>query len=167
MGENFQASHVPLKTTPMPHEEEASTQNSTDEGGGGFDNNEPQKGKRSWDLHQLMSVRTLGLGDLRMKGDDKKLKEAAKREMAGRRERPSGKAREQWTRVPRRDSTSFCKNLWPGVHGSSLERYRVFLAGGIWTVLAERSQIKPRYLNCGAKGLVFDSFQGQPSCAAR
>ena len=86
---------MPLKTIPMPHEEEASTQNSTDKGGGGFDSTEPQKGERSWDLHQLMSMRTLGLGDLRIKGDDRKLKEAAKREIAGRRERPSGKAREQ------------------------------------------------------------------------
>jgi len=42
-----------------------------------------------------MSARTLGLGDLRTNGEEKKLKDAAKREMDGKRERPSGIAREQ------------------------------------------------------------------------
>ena len=45
--------------------------------------------------HQLMSERTLGLGDFRMKEDEAKLKEAVKREIAGKCERPSGTAREQ------------------------------------------------------------------------
>jgi hypothetical protein len=92
---NFQASHSPLKTMPIPHEDDASTQNSTGEAGGGLDNTEPQKSLVSWSRHHPMSVRTLGLGVRRMKGDDAKLKEAAKREREGRCERPSGIANEQ------------------------------------------------------------------------
>jgi hypothetical protein len=58
-----------------------------------------------------MSVRTLGLGVFRMKGEDRKLKEAAKREREGRCERPSGTASEQWTRVPKTDSTVLLHEL--------------------------------------------------------
>ena len=58
-----------------------------------------------------MSVRTLGLGVLRMKGEDKKLKDVANRDKEGSRERPSGTAKEQWTRVPRTDSTLGQGNL--------------------------------------------------------
>ena len=43
-------------------------------------------------------------------------------EIAGRRERPSGSANEQWTSVPKTDSASFLENFLPTVHGSSLER---------------------------------------------
>ena len=45
-----------------------------------------------------------------------------KREMEGKCERPTGKASEQWTKVPRSDSASFLVNLWSGVQGSSLDR---------------------------------------------
>ena len=121
-GENFQASHVPLKTKPTPHDEEASTQNSTGDTGGGLERIEPQKLAVSWDRHQVMSVRTLALGVLRMKGDDRKLKEEAKRDRDGSRERPSGTAREQWTRVPKTDSTSFLANLRSFCHGSSFSK---------------------------------------------
>lgn len=82
--DNLQASHSPLKTIPMPHDEEASTQKSTEEAGGGLDKEELQKAKANFVHHQSMSDRTLGLGDLRTKGDVKKLKEAAKREIEGR-----------------------------------------------------------------------------------
>lgn len=97
-----------------------------------------------------------------MKGDDAKLNEEVKREIAGRRDRPSGTASEQCTRVPRTDSASFFENFRPTVHGASLSKYRDFLDSGIWTVLLGRSHKKPRYLNSVAKGLVFDSFQGHP-----
>jgi hypothetical protein len=43
----------------------------------------------------------------------------------------------------------------------------VFFEQGIWTVLEDRSHTKPRYLNSEAKGLVLDSFQGQPKRDAR
>ena len=69
-----------------------------------------------------MSEKTLGLGSRRIKGDEKMLKEATNLYSAGRRERPSGTANEQWTRVPRTDSTSFLENLWPSVHDWSFER---------------------------------------------
>ena len=80
-----------------------------------------QKSAVSCVRHQVMSVR-LALGVLRIKGDDKKLKEEAKRDKDGRRERLSGTAREQWTRVPRTDSTSFLANLRSFCHGSSFSR---------------------------------------------
>jgi hypothetical protein len=79
--------------------------------GGGFDKEEPQKPAESWARHHSISVKTLGLGDFRMKGDERKLKEAAKREIEGRWERPSGNANEQCTRVPKTDSTSFLENF--------------------------------------------------------
>lgn len=79
----------------MPQEDEASTQNSTDEKGGGFAKEEPQKGAESWVRHHEISVVTLGLGVRKTNGEGERLKEAAKREIAGSRERPSGSAREQ------------------------------------------------------------------------
>jgi hypothetical protein len=48
----------------MPHEKDASTQNSTDEVIGGFDREEPQKEAESCSRHQAMSERTLGLGSV-------------------------------------------------------------------------------------------------------
>lgn len=106
----------------MPHEEEASTQNSMDDEGGGLEREEPQNSVFNCSRHQLMSVRTIGLGVLRAKGECTWLKEHVKREIDGRRERPSGKAKEQWTSVPNKDSASFFENFWLGVHGSSLVR---------------------------------------------
>ena len=81
--------------------------------------------------HHAMSVRMLGLGDLRTKGEEKWLKEEVNREIAGRREQPSGSAREQWTRVPNTDSVSFFENFWPGIQSSYLDRYLSFLGSGI------------------------------------
>lgn len=76
-GENFHALHSPLKTTPTPHDDEASTQNSTEETGGGFENIELQNVDLSCNLHQLISAKTIVLGVFQMKGEDKKLKEVA------------------------------------------------------------------------------------------
>jgi hypothetical protein len=69
---------------PIPQDVEASTQNSIIDVGGGFDKEDPQKSAESWARHHPISAKTLGLGDLRMKGDERKLKEAAKREIEGR-----------------------------------------------------------------------------------
>ena len=106
----------------MPQEEEASTQKLVEEARGGFVRIEPQKSAESWERHQSISERTRGLGVLRTKGEERKLKEAAKREREGRCERPSGTASEQWTRVPTTDSTSFLENFCPVDHGSSFCR---------------------------------------------
>ena len=151
----------------MPQEEEASTQKLVGEAGGGFVRSELQKSDESWERHQLMSARTHWLGILRTKGNERKLKEAAKQEREGRCEHPSGTANEQWTRVPTTDSTSFLENFCPTNHSSSFSRYHVFLAAGIWTVFIDKFQVKPKYLNSEAKGLVLDSFQGQPRRFAR
>jgi hypothetical protein len=120
--ENFQASHTPLKTMPIPQEDDASTQKSIGEMGGGLDNMEPQKSLASWLRHHSISVRTLGLGVRRTNSDDEKLKDAAKQEREGRCYRPSGIAKEQWTSVPTTDSTSFLANFWPSCQGSSFIR---------------------------------------------
>lgn len=42
-GINFQASHLPLKIILMPQDDEASTQSSVQETGGGLANDEPAK----------------------------------------------------------------------------------------------------------------------------
>ena len=70
LGLSFQESHSLANISPMPQEEEASTQISTREIGGGFSNSEPQKSAESWERHQLISDKTLGLGVKRAKGDD-------------------------------------------------------------------------------------------------
>ena len=72
--ENFQASHSPPKTMPTPQEEDASTQNSTGEVGGGLASTDPQKLVFNWVLHHSISDRMLALGVFRMKGDDRKLR---------------------------------------------------------------------------------------------
>ena len=108
---NFHASHSPLNITPIPQDDDASTQNSIVEVVGGFNKKEPQKERESCVRHQSRSERTLGLGVLRTKGDEEKLKEAVNRDKAGRRERPSGTAKEQWTSVPKTDSASFLENF--------------------------------------------------------
>jgi hypothetical protein len=46
-GRSFQKSHNPSKTTPMPHEDEASTQKPIGEAVGGLERVEPQKDKVS------------------------------------------------------------------------------------------------------------------------
>lgn len=128
----------------MPQEEEASTQNSIDEGGGGgFDSKKPEHLTESWVCHQAISDRTLGFGVRQMKGEEIKLKGSAKQEIEGKQEQPSGSTSEQWMRVPSVDSVSFLKNFGPATHGSSFERYHVFLVSGIWTVLLTKSQVKP------------------------
>jgi len=66
---NSHASQALSNTTPMPQVVEASTQNSMGLGGGGLTRLEPQNGAESWVRHQLMSAKTVGLGDLRIKGD--------------------------------------------------------------------------------------------------
>ena len=68
-GCNFQKSHSLLKTTPIPQEDDASTQNSIGEMGGGFDREEPQNGRESWARHHAILVMMLGLGVLEMKGE--------------------------------------------------------------------------------------------------
>ena len=80
---------------PTPQDDEASTQNSTGDNGVGLDNVDLQKSEESWVLHHCILVRTLGFGVFRIKGDDKKLKDDAKRDKDGRCERPSGSANEQ------------------------------------------------------------------------
>ena len=69
-GWNFQVSQLSLSTMPIPQEDEASTQNSTGDTGGGLAKEEPQKLEDSWERHQAMSEKTLVLGDLWMKGDE-------------------------------------------------------------------------------------------------
>ena len=166
-GQSLQASHSSFKMIPMPHYDDASTQNWTGEALGGFDKEEPQKLSERRVRHQEMSVRMLGLGDLWTKGEEKWLKEDANREIAGKWERPSGSAREQWTKVPKMDSVSFLENFWPGVQNFNLDKYLSFLYFGIWTVLSSKFHVKPRYLNLGEKGLVLDFFHGHPKCVAR
>ena len=68
-GCNFQASQLSPKIMPMPQEDEASTQNSIGKGGGGLAKEEPQKSDDNWVRHQLISESTLGLGNLRVKGE--------------------------------------------------------------------------------------------------
>ena len=58
-GQSLQKSHCPPKTTPIPHDEEASTQNSIWEAVGGLERVEPQNGADSWTCHQSMSESTL------------------------------------------------------------------------------------------------------------
>ena len=79
-GESRQASHSFPKTTPIPHEDDASTQNSTVEVGGGLAREEPVNSADSCACHHLMSDKTVELGDFLAKGDDEKLKDAARRE---------------------------------------------------------------------------------------
>ena len=110
-GRSFHDSHSSPKMTPIPQDEEVSTQNSIGEGVGGLDRVEPQKSEESRTRHHSISEQTLRLGVFRVKGDVAKSKEAANREMDGNRERPSGTAREQCTRVPRIDSVSFLENF--------------------------------------------------------
>ena len=81
---SLQASYSSPKMIPIPQEEEASTQNSMGDTEGGLDNKEPQKLVDSWEHHHAMSDNTLRLGVRQMNGDDRKLKEAAKQDMAGR-----------------------------------------------------------------------------------
>ena len=166
-GQSFQASHSSSRIIPMPHDDDALSQNWTGEALGGFDKEEPQKELERRVCHHAMSVRTLRLGDLRTKGEEKWLKEEANWEIAGKWERPSGSAREQWTRVPNTDSVSFFENFWPGIQSSNLDRYLSFLSSGIWTVLSFKFHVKPRYLNLGERGLVLDFFHGHPKHAAR
>ena len=94
-GCNLHASHLFPSIVPIPQDDEASTQNSTGETIGGFDREEPQKITDSWVRHQVMSVRTAGLGDLRTNDEENLLKEEEKREIEGNRERPLGIAKEQ------------------------------------------------------------------------
>ena len=116
-GISRQVSHSFPKTTPIPHEDDASTQNSIVEVGGGLAKEEPVKSADSCDRHHWMSDKTAELGDFLAKGDDEKLKDAARREKEGKCDRPSGRASEQCTRVPRTDSTSFLENFWVADHG--------------------------------------------------
>jgi len=69
-----------------------------------------------------MSDRTLELGVFRIKEDEEKLKDAAKRDKEGSRDRPSGTAKEQWTSVPSTDSVSFLENFDPTIHVSSFAK---------------------------------------------
>jgi hypothetical protein len=104
----------------MPQEVDASTQNSIVDGGGGFDSNEPQNSAERRVRHQLMSEITLGLGVNRTNGEGKWLNEVVNLEIDGKRDRPSGTAKEQCTSVPSTASASFLENLWPLTQGSSL-----------------------------------------------
>jgi hypothetical protein len=61
-GINFHASYLSLRMIPTPQEEEASTQNLMEVTGGGLANEDPQKLSASWDRHQVISDKTLGLG---------------------------------------------------------------------------------------------------------
>ena len=131
-GVSFHESHSLSRTIPTPHEDDASTQNSMGEVSGGFVIAEPQNLEESWVRHHAISVMTLGFGALRTKEEDKKLNDAAKREIDGRCERPSGNAREQWTRVPRMDSTSFLMNFL--VNGPRLKFCQVSRFFGLWNL---------------------------------
>ena len=68
---NFQVSHSLPKTILMPHDDEASTQNSVDEMGGGFERIDPQNSADSWERHQSIFERMLALGDLWTNGEEK------------------------------------------------------------------------------------------------
>jgi hypothetical protein len=147
---------------PIPQSVEASTQNSIGEGGGGLCRRDPAKLANKCSRHQDISVRTLIFGSLRRNGEDELSKEVMKRDKDGKRDRPSGKAREQCTKVPKTDWASRKVNLLPGTQFAILIKYFDFLSGGICTDLLDRSQRKPRYLKIGAKGRVFECFQGHP-----
>jgi hypothetical protein len=70
-GLSFQKSHSFPKTTPMPQDVEASTQNSILEAGGGLESTEPQKSAVRRVRHHCMSDKTLALGVLRTNGEEK------------------------------------------------------------------------------------------------
>lgn len=163
---SFQACHSLLKITPMPQSVEASTQNGMGDGSGGALMTEPAKEADKVPCHQRISSWT-GLGGVfRMWGDVAPLKDATKRHSAGRRDRPSGMARQQWTKVPRRFCDSRSVNLSPWVHGRSFSWYFCFFSSGISTVLLAMSHKNPRYLKRLLKGQVLEGFHGQPSSRA-
>jgi hypothetical protein len=100
---------------PIPHDVEASTQNSTGDREGGFTILEPQKERDNCSLHQAMSSMTVEFGVRRENGEELWGKEEVNLEIAGRRERPSGRASEQWTNVPKTDSASLHVKVAPVV----------------------------------------------------
>jgi hypothetical protein len=114
------------KTIPIPQSVEASTQNSMGDGGGGWERMDPQMSFLSCSRHHVTSLRTALGGVFRTKSERAPVKEAEKREIDGRRDRPSGTASEQCTRVPRMDSVSLRVNLLSPSHGFSFSRYLVF-----------------------------------------
>ena len=69
---------------PMPQDDDASTQNSISEAGGGLERTQPQKSADNRARHHCMSEITLALGVLRAKGKVMGLNEEAKREIEGR-----------------------------------------------------------------------------------
>ena len=81
---SFQASHSWPKTMPIPQGDDASTQNLTDNMGGGFKMGEPQKLAVSRVHHQFTSDKTLGLGILQTKADRAKLNKITNLEIVGR-----------------------------------------------------------------------------------
>ena len=160
-GASFHESQWSSRTTPTPQEEEASTQKSVGEAGGGFVRSEPQKCAESRECHQSMSVRTPELGVLWTKGDEKKLKEATKWEREGKCERPSGMANQStYYRFHILLREFLTGRPW-------FEFQQILCLLGIWSVFVDRFQVKPKYLNSEEKGLVLDSFQGQSRCFAR
>lgn len=117
-GLSFHESQWLSKTIPIPQEVEASTQKGMLDGADGRLRIEPQKLLFSIFFHQSISFITVAFGVRREKGVSSG-KDEAKRESAGRRDRPSGIAREQCTKVPRMDSASFRVIFFEGVQASS------------------------------------------------
>jgi hypothetical protein len=76
--------------------------------------------------HYVTLPRTAFSGVFHTKFERAPMKEAAKRKIDGRHDRPFGMAREQYTRVPRMDSASFHMNLLSPSHSFSFSMYLVF-----------------------------------------
>ena len=69
-GDKRQESHSCPNTTPIPHEDDASTQNSTVEVGGGLERGDLVNSADNCDRHHSISTKTAELGVFLAKGDD-------------------------------------------------------------------------------------------------
>ena len=139
----------------------------TDGGGcGGIPESRTTKGSRELHAPPLDICQDACIGQYMGIGWSQMVEEDVNRAIERRREWPSRIASEQWTNVPKINSASFLENFFPCIQVWSLRRYWDFLSSGMYTVFSDNFQIKPRYLNSGANGLVFEHFQGQPSWAA-
>ncbi|KAJ6557165.1 hypothetical protein B0H10DRAFT_2201431 [Mycena sp. CBHHK59/15] len=87
---------------------------------GGLTSLEPQNEGDNCARHHAMSSRTVALGVRRVKVDALRENYAANLDMAGRRERPSGTAREQWTSVPSTEVSFFGFCGFPGEQKSDM-----------------------------------------------
>ncbi len=115
----------------MPQSVDESTQNSMEEGEGGWDKVGPQISFSSWLCHHSMLLNTVSGGVFHMKLEWALVNEAVKQDNDGNLVFPSGTANEQCTNVPRVDSASFWVNLLPLVQELNLSKYLDFFLLGI------------------------------------